>query len=70
VLEISPTWGAQKIFQYYRAALTALCDGPAKGKPTVARFREANIAVEQRLRAKLPNRTQQIEAIYRRAGVE
>jgi hypothetical protein len=69
-LEISPTWGIQKIFQQYRSALTALSDGPAQNKPTIARFREANIAVEERLRAKLPDRIGPIDAIYQRAGIE
>jgi hypothetical protein len=65
-LEISPTWGVQKIFQQYRAALTAL---PPPDKPTIARFREANIAVERSLRAKLSGRMREIDAIYQRAGL-
>jgi hypothetical protein len=69
-LEISSTWGVQKIFQHYRAALTALSDSPKQSKPTIARFREANISVEQRLRAKLSGRMEPIDAIYRRAGLE
>jgi hypothetical protein len=69
-LEINPTWGIQKIFQHYRAALTALDEGPARGKPAIARFRKANIDVEQRLRAKLPSRMRLIDTMYQRAGLE
>ena len=70
MLEINPTWGIQKIFQHYRAALSALYDESARSEPTIARFREANIAVEQRLRGKLPSRMGPIDEIYRRAGLE
>ena len=56
MLEIKPTWGIQKIFQQYRAALGALNDGNAHGKLTIARFRQANSGVEHRLRAKLSGR--------------
>jgi hypothetical protein len=69
VLQINSTWGVQKIFQHYRAALTALSDDPAR-KPTIAGFREANIAVEQRLRTKLAARMGQIDAIYQRTGLD
>lgn len=69
-LEISSTWGLQKIFQQYRAALTALSDSPKRSKPTIVRFRQTNISVEQRLRAKLSGRMEPIDAIYRRAGLE
>jgi hypothetical protein len=69
-LEVDPTWGVQKIFQHYRAALTALSDEPNRSKRTIARFRQANIAVEQRLRAKLPGRIGQIDGIYQRAGID
>jgi hypothetical protein len=68
-LEINPTWGVQKIFQHYRAALTALTNDPTCSKPTIARFREANSAVEERLRAKLLGRMEPIDAIYQRAGL-
>jgi hypothetical protein len=70
VLEINPAWGVQKIFQQYRAALNALSDNRARSKPAIAKFRGANIAVEQRLRVKLPSRMREIEAIYQRAGLE
>ena len=77
-LEISPTWGIQKIFQHYRAALAALTETPAGDQRTIARFRQVNIAVEERLRAKLSSRIREIDAIYQRvelgsddaAGVE
>jgi hypothetical protein len=70
VLEIKATWGVQKIFHQYRAALNALSDNPARDKPTIARFRQANLEVEERLRAKLSGRMGQIDAIYRRAGLD
>ncbi|HXP04911.1 MAG TPA: hypothetical protein VN808_12375 [Stellaceae bacterium] len=70
VLEINPTWGVQKLFQHYRAALAALSDNPARDQPAVARFRQANIDVEERLRAKLPGCMGQIGAIYQSAGLE
>lgn len=69
MLEINPTWGAQKIFQHYRAALNALSDNPALSRSAIARFREANTPVEQRLRAKLPARMREIDATYQ-AGLE
>jgi hypothetical protein len=69
VLEIDPTWGAQKIFQHYRAALNALTDNPARSTAQIASFRHANIGVDRRLRAKLPSRMKQIDAIYRRTGL-
>jgi hypothetical protein len=68
VLEVNPTWGVQKIFHHYRAALSALSD--ARDNSAIGRFRQANIAVEQRLRAKLSSRIGQIDAIYQRAGLE
>jgi hypothetical protein len=70
VLEINPIWGIQKIFQRYRAALSVLDDDSAHGKPAIARFREANIDVEQRLRAKLSSRMGPIDAIYQRVGLD
>jgi hypothetical protein len=70
VLEINPTWGVQKIFHRYRAALSALCDSPTGGKPSVVGFREVNLAVEQRLRAKLPSRMTEIDAIYTQVGLD
>ena len=70
MLEINPSWGVQKIFQHYRAGLTALCDGRTCSKPAIAEFREANIGVEQRLRSKLPSRMGPIDAIYQSVGLE
>ena len=69
LLKIDPTWGIQKVFHHYRAALTALCDQP-RGKDEIAEFRQANIDLEQRLRAKLPSRMKSLEAIYRKSGLE
>ena len=36
----------------------------------VARFREANMRVERRLRAQLPDRMKQIDAMYRHVGLD
>jgi hypothetical protein len=69
-LKIAATWGIQRVFQQYRAALNALGKNTIRDKPTVARFRAANIDVEHRLRAQLPNRMKQIDAIYQRAGLD
>ena len=63
MLEINPIWGVQKIFQQYRAALNALSKEPMRNEAMVARFREANVGVEQRLRTQLPDRTKQIDAM-------
>jgi hypothetical protein len=70
VLEINSTWGIQKIFQQYRAALSALYASPNRNQPAIAKFRQANIAAEQLLRGKLQNRMGPIDAIYQRAGLE
>jgi len=70
LLEISPIWGIQKVFQHYRAALNGLSKGTTRSKLMVARFREANIGVEDRLHTQLPDRMKQIDAIYRRAGLD
>jgi hypothetical protein len=69
-LEINPASGIQKIFQQYRAALNALSKEPTRNKPMVARFREANMRVERRLRAQLPDRMKQIDAMYRHVGLD
>lgn len=69
LLNIDPTWGVQKVFHHYRAALTTLCDKP-RSADEIARFREANINLENRLRAKLPIRVKSLEAIYRKSGIE
>jgi hypothetical protein len=37
-LQIDPTWGIQKIFQHYRAALSALAASPARGHSQIATF--------------------------------
>ena len=70
VMAINPTWGIQKIFQHYRAALNALYDGPNRDQLTIAKFRQANIGVEQRLQSKLPSRMGPIDAIYHSIGLE
>jgi hypothetical protein len=68
-LQIDPTWGIQKIFQHYRAALSALDAGPARGRSQIATFRQVNIDVERRLRDKLSGRMRQIDAIYQSRGL-
>ncbi len=70
VMAINPTWGIQKIFQHYRAALNALYDRPNRDQLTIAKFRQANIGVEQRLQSKLPSRMGPIDAIYHSVGLE
>jgi hypothetical protein len=70
LLKIDPTWGIQKVFHHYRAALAALCGRPRMSTDEIAQFRRANIGLEQRLRAKLPSRVTLLEAIYRQAGLE
>jgi hypothetical protein len=63
VLEINPTWGDQKVFQTYRAALTKLCNDGARDRPTIRDFRQANQAIETRLRTKLGDQMTQIDKI-------
>jgi hypothetical protein len=70
LLNIDPTWGIQKVFHHYRAALTALCDKPQRTKDEIAQFRHANLNLEKRLRATLPSRAELLEAIYRKSGLE
>jgi len=70
VLEINPTWGVRKIFQHYRAAVTALADDPSHSPAQFASLRQANLGMDQRLRAKLPSQMRQIDAIYQRAGLK
>ena len=62
LLKIDPTWGDQKVFRHYRAALTAIHNSGQA--PEIARFRAANTVVETRLRMKLPHRMTEIDAIY------
>ena len=67
-LEIDPGWGTQKIYQHYRASLSAL-QGKRGSKSAIAQFRQANLAVEQRLRAKLPGRINELDMIFAKAGL-
>jgi hypothetical protein len=69
-LQIDPTWGIQKIFQHYRAALNALNAGPARDRSEIATFRQVNIDVERRLRDRLSGRMRQIDAIYQARGLQ
>ena len=68
-LNIDPTWGIQRVFNHYRATLNTLCDQPTRSIDEITRFREANITLEQQFRAKLTNRVEMLEAIYRKAGL-
>jgi hypothetical protein len=69
-LQIDPTWGIQKIFQHYRAALNALDGGPTGGRSKIATFRQVNLDVERRLRDRLSDRMRQIDAVYQSRGLE
>jgi hypothetical protein len=64
VLTIAPGWGDQKVFQQYRAALIAAHNRSNGNASEIMRFRLVNTAVETRLRAKLPERIAEIDAIY------
>jgi hypothetical protein len=64
LLKIDPTWGDQKVFRYYRAALITLQNKHSAQAPEIAHFRNANTAVETGLRMKLPHRMPEIDAIY------
>lgn len=70
VLEINSTWGDQKVFQTYRAALTKLSSDAAPNRPRVREFRRANRAIENRLRGKFGERMKQIDEIYELAAAE
>jgi hypothetical protein len=70
VLEINPTWGDQKVFQTYRAALTKLANDGARHRPKIRDFRQANHAIETRLRTKLGDRMTQIDKICEFAATE
>ncbi len=63
-LTIDPGWGDQKVLRHYRAALIAVHNQTSGKASKIARFREANAAVETRLRTKLPERMTEIDAIY------
>ena len=63
-LKIDPTWGDQKVFRHYRAALTALQNNHSAEAPEIARFHDANGVVETRLRLKLPHQMTELDAIY------
>ena len=62
-LMIDPGWGDQRVFRLYRAALVAVHNQYSGQVPEIARFRDANAAVEARLREKLPERMIEIDAI-------
>jgi hypothetical protein len=63
-LTIDPGWGEQKVLRHYRAALIAVHNRTSGQASEIARFREANAAVETRLRQKLAGRMVEIDAIY------
>jgi len=66
VLEIDPGWGSRKIFQHYRATLSAIAKNTtgADERCAVGAFRQVNAAIEARLRAQIPARMKQIDDIY------
>jgi hypothetical protein len=63
-LHVDPGWGDQKVFRHYRAALHDLHNQGSAKPVEIARFREANAALEARLRLKLPQRMAEIDAIF------
>ena len=63
-MTIDPGWGDQKVLRHYRAALIAVHNRTSGNASEIARFREANAAVETRLRQKLAERVVEIDAIY------
>jgi hypothetical protein len=52
------------VLRHYRAALIAVHNRTSGQASEIARFREANAAVETRLRQKLAGRMVEIDAIY------
>src|SRR5580700_8540074 len=65
-LRIEPGWGEQRVFRHYRAALIAIHNQNSGKASEIVRFREANAAVEARLRGKLPQWMTEIDAIFER----
>jgi hypothetical protein len=63
-LTIDPGWGDQKVLRHYRVALIAVHNQNSGKASEIARFREANAPIETRLRARLPQRMTEIDAIY------
>jgi hypothetical protein len=64
IVTIDPSWGDQRVFQYYRARLGELFDGGPAMAALVPRFRETNSAIEARLRQRLPHLIGQIDALF------
>jgi len=62
-LRIDPGWGDQKVFRHYRTALIAVHNRHSGAPSEIMRFRNLNAAVEARLRARLPERMREIDAI-------
>ena len=54
------------MFRHYRAALIAVHNQNSGKASEIVRFREANAAVEARLRGKLPQWMTEIDAIFER----
>jgi hypothetical protein len=65
-LRIEPGWGEQRVFRHCRAALIAVHNQNSGKASEIVRFREANAAVEARLRGKLPQWMTEIDAIFER----
>jgi hypothetical protein len=68
VLQIDPSWSQERVFQHYRARLETLQKGAANAT-TFVDFREANRTVEVQLRASLPKRIEELDAIYAWAAI-
>jgi hypothetical protein len=64
ILQIDPTWGDQKVFRHYWAKLAALRKDGSTDSRDIMRFREANSVIEARLRAKLPQVMNEIDAFF------
>jgi hypothetical protein len=52
------------LFLYFRASLTSVHHRDPVQAVEIARFREANAALETRLRTKLPDRMAEIDFLY------
>jgi hypothetical protein len=68
-LKIDPTWTEEKLLHHYQARLLTLRLGRATSK-TFVDFRLANQAVEDRLRARLPQLMGAIDEVYTWASTQ
>jgi hypothetical protein len=63
LLHIDPSWPQERVFQHYRARLETLQKESAKAT-TFVDFRGVNRAIEEQLRASLPQLIKEVDAIY------